>query len=127
MRHATLHQLRIFEAIARRKSFTRAAEELFLTQPTVSAQIKQLTEIVGMPLFEQIGKRIFLTAAAEALYETAQNIREQLALFEMTIADMQGFKKGSLRISTASTTCTSCRAFWGLSAIAIPASMCPCR
>ncbi len=104
MRHVTLHQLRIFEAIARRKNFTRAAEELFLTQPTVSAQIKQLTDIVGMPLFEQIGKRIFLTATGEALYKTGQNIREQLALFEMTIADMQGFKKGNLRISTASTT-----------------------
>jgi len=104
LRHATLHQLRIFEAIARRKNFTRAAEELFLTQPTVSAQIKQLTDIVGMPLFEQIGKRISLTAAGEELYKTAHNIREQLALFEMSIADMQGLKKGSLRISTASTT-----------------------
>ena len=104
MRHATLHQLRIFEAIARRKNFTRAAEELFLTQPTVSAQIKQLTDIVGMPLFEQIGKRISLTAAGEELYKTAHNVFEQLSLFEMTIADMQGFKKGNLRVSTVSTT-----------------------
>ena len=104
MRYATLHQLRIFEAIARRKNFTRAAEELFLTQPTVSAQIKQLTDIVGMPLFEQIGKRISLTAAGDELYKTAHNIFEQLALFEMTIADMRGFKKGNLRISTVSTT-----------------------
>ncbi len=104
MRHVTLHQLRIFEAIARRKNFTRAAEELFLTQPTVSAQIKQLTDIVGMPLFEQMGKRISLTAAGEALYKTAHNIFEQQALFEMTIADMQGLKKGNLRIATVSTT-----------------------
>ena len=104
MRYATLHQLRIFEASARRKNFTRVAEELFLTQPTVSAQIKQLTDIVGMPLFEQIGKRISLTAAGDELYKTAHNIFEQLALFEMTIADMQGFKKGNLRISTVSTT-----------------------
>ncbi len=104
MRHATLHQLRIFEAIARRKNFTRAAEELFLTQPTVSAQIKQLTDIIGMPLFEQIGKRISLTAAGEALYKTGRNIFEQLALFEMHVADMQGLKKGNLRIATVSTT-----------------------
>ena len=124
MRHATLHQLRIFEAIARRKNFTRAAEELFLTQPTVSAQIKQLTDIVGMPLFEQIGKRIFLTVAGEALYKTGQNIREQLALFEMSIADMQGFKKGVCVFPRPAPPCTSCRAFWGLSAIAIPALMC---
>ena len=104
MRHATLYQLRIFEAIARRKNFTRAAEELFLTQPTVSAQIKQLTDILGMPLFEQIGKRISLTAAGDELYKTAHNVFEQLALFEMSIADMRGFKKGNLRIATVSTT-----------------------
>ena len=104
LRHATLHQLRIFEAIARRKNFTRAAEELFLTQPTVSAQMKQLTDIVGMPLFEQIGKRISITAAGDALYKTGRNIFEQLALFEMNVADMQGFKKGNLRVSTVSTT-----------------------
>jgi len=44
LKHATLHQLKVFEAIARSGSFTRAAEELFLTQPTVSQQIKQLTK-----------------------------------------------------------------------------------
>ncbi|SDZ09465.1 LysR family transcriptional regulator, partial [Nitrosomonas halophila] len=58
MRHCTLRQLEIFEAIARLNSFTRAAEELFLTQPTVSMQIKKLTDDIGLPLFEQIGKKI---------------------------------------------------------------------
>ncbi|MEO0933538.1 MAG: LysR family transcriptional regulator, partial [Cyanobacteria bacterium J06641_2] len=49
MNQATLHQLRVFEAAARHGSFTRAAEELFLTQPTISMQIKQLTKSVGIP------------------------------------------------------------------------------
>ena len=57
MRHSTLRQLELFEAIARLGSFTRAAEELFLTQPTVSMQIKKLSDTVGMPLFEDLSDR----------------------------------------------------------------------
>ena len=51
MRHSTLRQLEVFESIARLGSFTRAAEELFLAQPTVSIQIKKLADEVGLPLF----------------------------------------------------------------------------
>ncbi len=68
MNQATLHQLKVFEAAARHGSFTRAAEELFLTQPTVSMQIKQLTKSVGLPLFEQVGKRLYLTEAGRELF-----------------------------------------------------------
>ncbi len=50
MKHVTLRQLQVFEAVARNLSFTRAADELHLTQPTVSIQIKQLTDIVSLPL-----------------------------------------------------------------------------
>lgn len=71
---ATLHQLRVFEATARHSSFTKAAEELFITQPTVSTQVKQLTKAVGLPLFEQIGKRLFLTEAGQELLFTCQEI-----------------------------------------------------
>ena len=53
MKQATLHQLQILESIAKHGSFTRAAEELDLTQPTVSQQIKRLTQTIGMPLFDQ--------------------------------------------------------------------------
>jgi DNA-binding transcriptional LysR family regulator len=56
-----LPQLAVFEASARLGSFTRAAEELHLAQPTVSTQMKKLTETVGLPLFEQIGKKMHLT------------------------------------------------------------------
>lgn len=103
MKQATLHQLKVFEAVARHNSFTRAAEELFLTQPTVSMQVKQLTKAVGLPLFEQVGKRLYLTQAGQELLATCRGIFEQLAKFEMTIADLQGMKQGQLRLAVITT------------------------
>ncbi len=103
MKHATLHQLKVFEVAARHGSFTRAAEELFLTQPTVSMQIKQLTKAVGLPLFEQVGKRLFLTAAGQELFKMCQETFSRLSQFEMTIADMKGLKQGSLKLSVITT------------------------
>jgi DNA-binding transcriptional LysR family regulator len=101
--HATLHQLKVFEATARHGSFTRAAEELFLTQPTVSIQVKQLTKAVGLPLFEQIGKRLYLTQAGKKLLETCQEIFEGLDQFEMAVADLKGMKQGQLRLAVITT------------------------
>jgi DNA-binding transcriptional LysR family regulator len=103
MRHSTLRQLEVFEAIARLGSFTRAAEELFLTQPTVSMQIKKLTDAVGLPLFEQIGKKIYLTDAGRELQQTCGGIFEHFSRFEMAIADMKGLKKGTIRIAVVTT------------------------
>lgn len=104
MRQSTLHQLKVFETAARHRSFTRAAEELFLTQPTVSMQIKQLTKTVGLPLFEQVGKRLYLTDAGRELYATCQKIFDQLSEFEMKVAELKGMKQGRLRLATISTT-----------------------
>ncbi|TVP58378.1 MAG: LysR family transcriptional regulator [Nodularia sp. (in: Bacteria)] len=103
MKQATLHQLKVFEAAARHSSFTRAAEELFLTQPTVSMQIKQLTKSVGLPLFEQVGKRLFLTEAGRELFVTCRQIFETIAQFEMTVADLKGLKQGQLRLAVITT------------------------
>lgn len=103
MNQATLHQLKVFEAVARHNSFTRAAEELFLTQPTVSMQVKQLTKAVGMPLFDQVGKRLYLTQAGEELVKTCRQIFEKLDQFEMTIADLKGLKQGRLKIAVITT------------------------
>lgn len=104
MRQSTLHQLKVFETAARHRSFTRAAEELFLTQPTVSMQIKQLTKTVGLPLFEQVGKRLYLTDAGRELYATCREIFDQLSEFEMKVAELKGMKQGRLRLATISTT-----------------------
>ena len=103
MKNATLRQLRVFEAVARNLSFTRAAEELYLTQPTVSIQIKQLSDIVGQPLLEQIGKRIFLTDAGRELLRVCRDIFENLDRFEMLMSDMKGVKAGKLRLAVITT------------------------
>ncbi len=103
MNQATLHQLRVFEAAARHGSFTRAAEELFLTQPTISMQIKQLTKSVGIPLFEQVGKRLYLTEAGRELFASCKEIFNTLAQFEMKVADLKGLKQGQLRLAVITT------------------------
>jgi len=103
LKQATLHQLQVFEAIARCGSFTRAAEELFLTQPTVSQQIKQLTKAVGLPLFEQVGKRLYLTDAGKEVLTVCRDISERLSQMEMTLADLKGLKQGNLRLAVITT------------------------
>jgi LysR family transcriptional regulator, low CO2-responsive transcriptional regulator len=99
----TWNQLRIFEAVARCNSFTRAAEELFVVQPTVSAQVILLSKIIGMPLFEQIGKKLYLTEAGQTLYATCHELFDTWSRFEIAAADLQGVKKGTLRIAIVST------------------------
>ena len=103
IRHATLRQLQVFEAIARLGSFTRAAEELFLTQPTVSMQIKKLADSMGLPLFEHVGRNVRLTEAGHELYLSCRRIFETLANLEMKIADLKGIKRGRLRLGVITT------------------------
>ena len=100
---ATLHQLKVFETVARHGSFTRAAEELSITQPTVSSQVKQLTKAVGLPLFEQIGKSLYLTDAGQELLSTCQDIFERLDNFQMAVADLKGMKQGQLKLAVITT------------------------
>ncbi len=100
---ATLHQLKVFETVARNGSFTRAAEELLITQPTVSSQVKQLTKSIGLPLFEQIGKSLYLTDAGRELLATCQDIFEKLNNFEIKIADLKGTKQGQLNLAVITT------------------------
>lgn len=103
IRHASLRQLQVFEAIVRQGSFTRAAEELFLTQPTVSMQIKKLADTVGMPLFEHVGRGVRPTEAGLVVYEASRRIFENLANLEMQIADIKGIKRGRLRLGMITT------------------------
>jgi DNA-binding transcriptional LysR family regulator len=103
IRHTTLRQLQVFEAIVRLGSFTRAAEELFLTQPTLSMQIKKLTDALGLPLFEHVGRNVEPTEAGLALYKTSRELFETLANLEMTIADMKGLKVGRLSMGVITT------------------------
>jgi len=102
-RRISLRQLQVFEAVARQLSYTRAAEELYLSQPTVSMQIKKLETDIGLPLTEQIGKKISLTEAGTAMYQVAQDILGTLERFEMQIDDQKGLRTGQLRIAAVTT------------------------
>jgi DNA-binding transcriptional LysR family regulator len=101
--NVTFRQLKIFEAVARHLSYTRAAQELFLTQPAVSMQIKQLEESASLPLFEQIGKKIYLTEAGRELHHYCRSINQQLSELESVLGELKGLKRGRLSISVAST------------------------
>jgi len=103
LRHATLNQLRIFLAVARNKSFARAAEELHLSPPTLSLQVKQLSETVGQPLFEQLGKKIYLTAAGTTLAEASEDIEARLQRLAEDLAALQGVERGSLKLAILTT------------------------
>ncbi len=104
MKQATLHQLQILEAIAKHGSFTRAAEELNLTQPTISQQIKRLTTTIGMPLFEQLGKQVHLTAAGRAVLAASSTISERFAQLEIVIDELKGLKQGRINLVASTTT-----------------------
>ncbi len=103
MIHATLQQLRLFEAVARHKSFTRAAEEIHLSQPAVSIQVKRLEENIGHALFEQVGKRISLTEAGRELYAASKDVLGRLAELDGTIDALSGEVAGTLRITAVTS------------------------
>ncbi len=100
---ATMRQLRVFEAVARLSSFSRAAAELHLAQPTVSVQVKQLSDVIGVPLFEQIGRQIHLTDAGRMLQATSAELFDAWTRLEMQVADLKGLKQGRLRIAVVTT------------------------
>ncbi|MFN6960658.1 MAG: LysR family transcriptional regulator [Rhodocyclaceae bacterium] len=103
MRHVTLRQLRVFESVARHLSFSRAAEELHLTQPAVSMQVKQLEEQAGLPLTEMIGKKVYLTQAGEELARHARRIAQLLREAEEALDALKGVKGGRLSLGVIST------------------------
>lgn len=99
----TLRQLKVFETAARHLSYTRAARELFLTQPAVSMQIKQLQGQLGVALFEQLGKRVYLTDAGREVLQYARTISHQLDELENVIANVKGVSGGRLRLAVVTT------------------------
>ena len=102
MKHATLRQLKVFEAVARHLSFSRAAEELHLTQPAVSIQVRKLEDHAGMPLFEQFGKKIYLTAAGAELLDIGRNIMHQFDIAESAMTQLKGVAGGKLNVAVIS-------------------------
>jgi DNA-binding transcriptional LysR family regulator len=103
IRHATLRQLQVFEAIVRLGSFTKAAEELFLTQPTVSLQMKKLADSVGLTLLEPIGRHTRATEAGQELYQACRAIFTALGNIEIKFADLKGLRAGKVRLGVITT------------------------
>jgi LysR family transcriptional regulator, low CO2-responsive transcriptional regulator len=102
MRNATLRQLRVFESVARHLSFSRAAEELHLTQPAVSAQVRKLEDHAGVPLFEQLGKKVYLTAAGQHLLDSVREILARVREAEDALDGFKGVEGGRLNVAVIS-------------------------
>ena len=99
MRNATLRQLRVFESAARHLSLTRAAEELHLTPPAVSIQVKQLEGHAGAALFERGGRRLRLTQEGEEVLAHAREILGHIRGAEEAIAELDSLARGLLDIA----------------------------
>ncbi|MDQ2989542.1 MAG: LysR family transcriptional regulator [Pseudomonadota bacterium] len=102
MKNATLRQLKVFEAVARHLSFSRAAEELHLTQPAVSTQIKTLESHVELELFEQLGKKVYLTQGGTELLYYSRAIIKQFQDAEEALAHFKGISGGKLNVAVIS-------------------------
>ncbi|MFC3609385.1 LysR family transcriptional regulator [Stutzerimonas tarimensis] len=99
----TLRQLHVFDAVCATRSYSRAAEEMALTQPAVSLQVRQLEELVGQPLFEYVGKKLYLTDAAEALRQAGADIFRRLDSLDMQLSELQGRLQGQLALAVESS------------------------
>lgn len=103
MRRLTLRQFKVFAAVARNLSFSKAAGELHLSQPAVSIQVKDLEAIIGLPLTEQIGKKIFLTEAGQVVFHASQQIAAQIDDLATNLIQLRGLECGRLNLAVTST------------------------
>lgn len=99
----TFEQLRIFLAVAQHMHFTRAAEALYLTQPSVSAAIQSLEEEHGVKLFDRIGRRVELTQAGQLLQIEAQKILDQVSLTKRGLEEFNQLQRGELHLGASQT------------------------
>ncbi len=101
--HYTLHQLVIYLKVIQKKSITKAAEELHLTQPAVSIQIKKLQEQFDVPLIEVIGRKIHVTEFGQEIALACQEIVNQMADIQNKALAFKGMVTGKIKISVVST------------------------
>jgi DNA-binding transcriptional LysR family regulator len=103
IQHVSLRQLRVFEAAAASRSFSKAAEQLHLTQPGVSMHIKELETSAGLPLFDRIGKKLFITEAGQELLTRAREISRALKDAEDVLDALKGLRRGRINLAVVST------------------------
>ncbi|HEY4027198.1 MAG TPA: LysR substrate-binding domain-containing protein [Candidatus Dormibacteraeota bacterium] len=102
-RYLTLHQLRTFRAVAEQLSFSAAAQELSISQPSVSYQVKELETVLGLSLLDRLGKRVRLTEAGQVLYEYARRTLTLLDEATLVMEQMRGIERGTLRVGASTT------------------------
>ena len=100
---ATLHQLKVFRQVALAMSYTKAGNELGLTQPAVSIQLKQLENNLDLPLFEKIGKRLFLTPAGQELNNFCDELFERFDSMDMTLSALKGHLEGEFHLAAVTS------------------------
>lgn len=102
-RSVTLRQLRTFKTVADLNSFSAAAGRLKLSQPSVSYQVKELEEALGLPLLDRLGKRVQLTEAGTLMYGYARRMLDVLDEATVAVEEIRGIKRGSLRVGASTT------------------------
>lgn len=102
-RHLSFRLLQVFRQVVQSGSITTASRLLHLTQPTVSLQLKKLSDVVGEPLFEYQQQKLQLTAAGELLYQAAQDIDERLAEFSQQLSQQRSGNSGSISLAVVNT------------------------
>ncbi|HSS92658.1 MAG TPA: LysR substrate-binding domain-containing protein [Candidatus Dormibacteraeota bacterium] len=102
-RAMSLRQLRTFKAVADLSSFSLAAQQLRLSQPSVSYQVKELEEALGLSLLDRLGKRVQLTEAGSVLYGYARRALDVLDEAALELEEMRGIKRGNLRVGASTT------------------------
>jgi DNA-binding transcriptional LysR family regulator len=103
LKDASLRQLQILASAADTLSFSRTSEQLHLTQPAVSMQMKGLEDLSRLPLFERVGRRLKLTEAGEELARHAREVLRTLDLADEAMATLRGLRGGRIRIAVTST------------------------
>lgn len=102
-RIGTFRQLEILLAVYQTGSITGAAKQLFLTQPTVSMQLKKLSDAVGVPMYDYVGRKLIFTQAGIEVINSARDVLGGIERLEMKLLDMQGLKIGTLQLAVVST------------------------
>ncbi len=99
----TIHQLRIFMAVSKHHSYSRAAEELHLTQPAVSAQVRELERTLDATFFERVGRTIVLTEAGKELLAYAHKVCALIDEAKIAMEELDGLKRGRIALAAVST------------------------
>lgn len=99
LKRLTLRQIDIFLAVCQHRSYSRAAEQLSLTQPAVSAQVRSLEDLIRQPLFDYLGRQLYLTPAGELMERAARELKQRLVHLEIELTEMHGRLRGKLNIA----------------------------